>query len=600
MNPRTTWGLLAAALLLFAYILVFERGRESPSDALDRAAKLFPDFDPARVTTVGIRRTNAFVSAERLNDRWQLINPAYPAQATAIEELLKSIASLQAQTRISAKEISSQPGGRADFGLQPPAAAITVGSGTNRISFEIGAKTFLGDQVYLQLAGDSRIFVTEGRILDYLPSSTNAWRNPLLIHDDRLMIDRIAVTNETSFFVLVRDATNQSWRLDVPLAARADANTVDYLVQQLRGARVSGFITDDPAADLEAYGLQGPKVQLTLARGTNPVFQAQFGLSPTNNPDLVYARRLSHTNVVLLPKDLVDLLRKSHEFFRDRNLVSFAESAVGRVEILSKGEVCALQRQTNGAWQIVEPFKADADFETVRELFANLARLEILDFERDIVTDFTQFGLAPPVRRYLLTAPLTNAPGATNLTLAKVDFGTNRVDKVFVRRADEPSVYTVSLGDALRLPQSAFEFRDRRIWNFAASNVVSLTVVQRGRTRKLERNAQRKWHTEIVEHEAVEETLQRLGHLRAVSWRGKGDDQIWLKQFSEVDYQIALDVRDKGTLRTHTVRFGQAFRDGHRYAMVQLEEGQWVIFLFPGPLFQDVARVLSIPEVLGP
>ncbi|MBI2946356.1 MAG: DUF4340 domain-containing protein [Verrucomicrobia bacterium] len=599
MNSKTTWGLLALAMALLGYILIFERRNVHPAGNAAEAERVFPDFDPAKVTAIGIERTNSYLGVERVNNRWQLSNPVYPAQSTGIEEFLQSIALLQKHASIPAHSISSQPGGRAAFGLQPPKAKIAVYSGTNRIGFDLGSRTPTADQLYVQLIGDPRILITDAGLLEHVPTSARDWRDLMLVHDERLTFDQLAVTNETSFFWIVRDATNQLWTLARPVAARANGNAVDYVIQELRNTRVSQFVTDDPAADLERYGLQPPKVQMTLARGTNAVLQLQFGSSPTNNLDFIYARRLSHTNVVLVPRKLADLLRKSHDYYRDRTLLYFSEPSVRRIEIQSKREAFALQIQTNGAWQMVEPFRAPADTAAVREFFTNLARLEIDRFEKDLVPDFAPYGLAPGERRYILKTAVTNAIGPTNIVLAQVAFGSNQVDRIFARRGEEPAVYTVSLGDVSRLPQAAFEWRDRRLWSFASSNVVSVTVHQRGRTRKLERNAQRAWFSEAVENEALEELLRRLGELRAVSWRGKGEEQMRLRRFHEYDYQITLDVNRGGKIEPHTIRFGPLVIDGPLAAVV-LEEGQWIIFVFPAPMYQDVVRALSFPEAAQP
>lgn len=596
MNSKSTWRLLSLSAVLLAYILVFERRPSDSEKKPDQPAKLFPDFKPETVTGIDIRRTNSFISVERVNDRWQIGKPHYPAQGTAIEEFLQSVAQLQRYADISPKEVSAQTGGHALFGLQPPKASVTLRAGTNQILFGLGSRTMTAEQVYLQLAADPRVYVADARILDLIPANANEWRNPLLMYDDRLVFDQLSVTNETSGFEIVRDSTQQFWRLIKPWPARADGNAVDYLVQELRSARVSQFVTDDPAADLEQYGLQAPKIQMTLGRGTNAVFQLQFGQSPTNNPELVFARRLSQSNIVLVSKELADLLGKPHTSFRDRTLAYFEPSAVTRVEMKGAKDSFALERQVSGAWQIVEPFNAPADSETMRQFFRELAKLEIREFERDAVTDFYAYGLVQPARRYVLKGASTNAVGATNVVFTQVDFGSNRVDRVFARRSDEPSVYTVGYGDMLRLPQHAFELRDRRIWKFASSNVVSITVRQRGQTRKLERNTQRTWSSDVIVNERLEETLHRLGELRAVSWRSKGSEPM-LQQFAERDFQIELDVVAAGKAQPHIIRFGSLASEGHVYAGVVLEEGQWVIFLFPGTLFQEVVQVLSLPEV---
>src|SRR6185503_9219280 len=117
----------------------------------------------------------------------------------------------------------------------------------------------------------------------------------------------------------------------------------------------------------------------------------------------------------------------------------------------------------------------------------------------------------PPARQYILRSA---APaGGTNQLLAQIDFGTNQADKIFVRRADESSVYKASLEEARALPRAAFELRDRRIWHFATNQVNSLTITLKGQSFKLARNA-KGWSIAagqgILNTFALEEALFRL------------------------------------------------------------------------------------------
>ena len=62
-----------------------------------------------------------------------------------------------------------------------------------------------------------------------------------------------------------------------------------------------------------------------------------------------------------------------------------------------------------------------------------------------------------------------------------------------MKRADEDFVYGLSLEDFSRLPELDWEFRDRRIWNFSATNVAQITLRQNGKTRQLLHTGVNKW-----------------------------------------------------------------------------------------------------------
>lgn len=603
MNAKTTWCLLALAIGLFAYVLVFDRPSAPNEKPGERVVKLFAGLDPAKVTGLEISRSNLVVRAERQADRWQLTSPPYPAEPIRIQSFLQVLQELPQRAYIAPEDLATQTNALAAFGLQPSQASVTVRSGTNRLRFLVGAKTLLHEQLYVQRQGEAGVAVTDAQFLDYLPASAAEWRNPMLLHLERLNFDRLAITNANSPSPLIIefDPTNQLWNLAKPLPARADFAAVDYLVQQLRTTRISQFITDDPNADADRFGLQPPGVEMTLAQGTNPVFQVQFGNSPTNDPTQVFARRLSHSNIVLVSKELVDLLRLPHEKFRDRTLLPFATAMVDRIEIKTKQndgnakESFALARETNGAWKIVQPFRVPADPGAVRRLFETLSKLKILHFGNDVVTDFSPFALAKPPSQYILMSTLTNAAGVTNRIVAQLDLGTNNMEEVFVRRGAEASVYTVGYFESAQLPSAVFEMRDRHIWNFDSTNVASVIVRQHGQTNRWVRDATRAWSSDQVLDAAVEETLHRLGQLEAVSWRAKGEPNLRLFGFTENPYEISLEVTAGGQTQNYLLKLGKRLTHDDYYASVVLEEKQPIIFLMPGALYRMVAQYLTVP-----
>src|SRR6266542_4696311 len=113
MNSKSTFWLMIVALGLGAYIFGFERHTLDSEARAQQAAKLFPDFDPAQVASVEILRSNnvKFIRAERANDQWRLVQPAYPAQSTAIDNWLSLFKSLDRRAYLSAQDLLTQQGG---------------------------------------------------------------------------------------------------------------------------------------------------------------------------------------------------------------------------------------------------------------------------------------------------------------------------------------------------------------------------------------------------------------------------------------------------------------------------------------------------------
>src|SRR5213075_1445631 len=260
MNSNSTLWLVVVTLSLGAYIFLFERHTLNTEEQAQQAAKLFPDFDPAKVASVGILRSNnvKFIRAERANDQWRLVQPVYPAQTTAIDNWLGLFGSLR-RTYLSAQDLLAQPGGLAAFGLDSPQATVKIQLGTRKIHVLLGAKTQVGEKLYLQQVGLDGVFVTDSALLDRLPQAATDWRDPTFVDFSGLNFDRLQLRAGQRDFEVERGSGSPLWHLSKPRVARADNARLQQLFQRLQTARVGQFVSDTPGNDLEPYGLRTPE-----------------------------------------------------------------------------------------------------------------------------------------------------------------------------------------------------------------------------------------------------------------------------------------------------------------------------------------------------
>src|SRR5262245_57699289 len=132
MSTKTTLWLLGLAGALFAFIFFFERHHSPQKQYLP--APLLPGLNPAKVSAVQVRRGTQFaVRAQRTNGGWMLSAPlVYPAQASAIEGLLKELERVVPQTHLSAEELSAHQQTSAQFGFGEPTAVVVLEQGDDR------------------------------------------------------------------------------------------------------------------------------------------------------------------------------------------------------------------------------------------------------------------------------------------------------------------------------------------------------------------------------------------------------------------------------------------------------------------------------------
>jgi hypothetical protein len=382
-----------------------------------------------------------------------------------------------------------------------------------------------------------------------------------------------------------------------PFPARADADRITDALQHLQTARVTQFITDNPKADLAAFGLQPADLDLWLARGTNFISAIHVGKSPTNDPTQVFARRERWNAIVTTAKEPLSPWRGSVNEFRDSHLLELTAPAA---EIEVHGQYnFTLQRHGSNDWQVVgEKFPGDA--EKAQQFIKTLAGLRIAEFVKDVVTtpDLPAYGLATPTRQITLRS----AAGDTNGVIVQLSFGTNQNNEVFVRRADEDFVYAVTAEDFNRLPEAAWEFRERRIWNFTEGDVAQITLHQNGKTRQMVRTGPNKWSLAagsqgIINPPAIEETAHRFGELTVFGWVGRNITEPE-KNYGLNTNNLQITVELKNSTK-YTVDFGAELPSSQTaLAAVTLDGERWA-FVFPPVLYQFVLSYLTIPVPQG-
>jgi len=591
MNPKNTWVWIAVAAGLFVLVLFQQRhARELDSGPV----MVLPNLKPAAVTSIQIRpgaRTN--IRAERTNGVWQLTEPlVYPAQAASIENLLMRLQRLTPAPYIAARELRNRAKVDQEYGFVAPQASIIIEQPDYPVHLLVGARTAPGDQVFLQVVGAGGVYVVSADFLKYIPRSADDWRDTTLIDLKGVVFDRLSVTNGAKIFELRRDATNEPWGMVYPLQARAYNARTEESLQLLQSVTICQFLPGDPRADLEAFGFQPPDLELAFGLGTNTVARLQFGRSLTNDTRLVYARRLGVHGIVTVPKDLLAPWYGRVNDFRDPSLVTLT-GPVAEIDVRGMDSF-SLQQQTNGSWRVMpQGFRADAGL--VKDLLARLSALQVVEFTKDVIIapDLPEYGLASPVRQYILKSPTANAGGgATNTLMVEVDFGTNQADKTFARRADENFVYAVKRADFERLPSASFQMRDRRIWNISTNDVVRATIRQQGKARQIVRNGPYDWAlTPGIDNVlAVEDTVSGLCQLTAVAWVGRGAADRIRYGFNDNSHQITLELRNG---EKATVEFNGAAPSGVAYGSVTLDGEPWV-FECPAWLYRYVQSHLSI------
>ena len=595
MNTKNTlvWFVIAAGL--FAVIILLNRFHRPPAVA---TGNVLSGLDASTVTSLQVIPAGALeIRADRLAGSWLLAKPvSYPGQSAAIEALLAALQKLTPAARISAGELREHRTADADFGFDPPQISLAITASERRWQLQVGNKTAPGDQVFLRIVGVEGAFVTDASWLKLIPRSAGDWRSTALVAADTDTCDAIVLTNGAKIVELRRDTTNHLWRMIRPLPARADSDRITDALQRLLAAQAVKFVTDDPKADLTAFGLQPADLDLWLERGTNLISALHTGKSVTNETEQIYARRERWDVVFTTANGPLAPWHGTVNDFRDPHLLELT-GPVTEIEVHGPQDF-TLQRQGTNDWQLAgEKFPVDAG--TVQLLLKTLAGLRVTEFVKDVVTapDLAAYGLTTPARQITL-----RSAGGTNAVIAQLDFSV-QTNGVFVHRADEDFIYAITgedfntlFGDG-SLFAAGWEFRERRIAHFSENDVAQITVHQNGRTRQLIHDGPNKWSLAagsqgIINPPALEETAHRLGELTVMGWMARNvtePEKFGLKP-DNLEIMVELKNGEKFSVAIGT----ELPRNNTALAAVTLDGERWA-FVFPPVLYQFVTSYLTIP-----
>jgi hypothetical protein len=593
MNSKNTclWFVLAA--MLFATIFFLDRCFRAPVSTVTEG---WPDFQTAQATSLQVIPSGVLeIRADHTNDNWFLTKPlAYPAQSAAIQALLGALARLTPVARLTAAELRQQPTAEQDYGFDNPAFSLVLEASHQKWQIKIGRRTPPGNQVYLRIVGVDGAFVTDADWLKLLPRQPNDWRDTSLVSYEGIY-NWIVLTNGAKVIELRLDPTNHLWRMTRPLQARADSDRINLALQQLRAGRVDSFVTDDPKADLTAYGLEPAGLDLWLGHAGGLAEGLHLGKTLTNNPALAYAKREGWNGVITTLKAPLAPWRGTVNDFRNPHLIELT-SPVNELEVsvAQSSSQFILQRQASNVWQVAgQSFPVDSG--SVQNFIQLLAGLKATDYSQDAVTpsDLLNYGLTKPA----LQITLRPAVGDTNQTLAQLSISAPQTNGVFVRRADEEFIYRIDPADLTRIPEAGWEFRERHIWNFSEQDITQITLRQSGKTKQILHTARNVWtlapgSTGQVYGPSLEEAAHELSQLTVVGWVGYPVLKPEIFGLNTNNLQLELDLKNG---RKFSVDFGTPIGDQSALASVMLDGERWA-FVFPAAAYQYVVSFLTIPS----
>jgi hypothetical protein len=497
------------AVGVFYYVYEVRLGPEREK-AETRKGRVF-SAELQDVTRITLKRPTESIELKRDGDAWQMTAPlAARADRGPVEEVLTNVLTAKID-----REIAAAPASLAEFGLDKPAAEVTLAlKNGKQLGLLLGAKNPTGVWVYAREKDKPAVFVLGDSVLRDATRPVTDFRDKTILAFDRSKVTGLEIATRDDALAL--EPADGGWKLTRPVALAADGDAVAEFLDKLGAAKVKEFVADAPAS-LAPYGLDRPW-RVTLHTGKDKE-RASREVLIGRSDDVkkgVYAMRPGESSVLLLPEEVWTALPKNVAAVRNKVVVQVDRDKVTRLDLTGPRGPVTLVRE-NDKWRITAPEALPADQVEVGSILFKLQSLRAQGFLSEDASGIPRFLGHPEVK-----VTLTDAAGSRTVLLAPSP----------ERRAGQPMAYAAieghgpvvlvegkALGD---LTRSAMDLRDHTLLSgVEPKDVKRLQVTAAGKSIVVERTGESAWRMiepakAAAQSSKVEDLLYTL---RGLKWK---------------------------------------------------------------------------------
>lgn len=403
MKARGTLVMAAILAVLcvgyWAMLKMEQREREEEFEAM----RLFK-FEPQDVASITVRRLGEqpVTGARQQGALWRIEKP-YPAIEPNIvvwDRMAAALAYL-----LNSRTIEEKPGDLSQYGLDKPVLTInaTTFDGT-AVQLNFGTIEATQSFRYASLE-DGPIFLIDSRYFGELDRPLDLLRYPYVVNVGPDGVRRVEYARywsgvngpanpernagDESVVVVVDRQADGRWKLVSPIMAEANAEMVDAFVNEVQFATGRNYV--DAPANLKDYGLDPPKARITLYSGNQSPQTLLLGSIESNDPKIgggVFARNADKPSVFVMSPEVLTLLPKTPDAFRESRLLPCSPTDIMSVQYTLGQDSFSLAQQEKAGWAITQPPTQDSDQIAISNFLAFLKALEGEQFPPEVRPEF--------------------------------------------------------------------------------------------------------------------------------------------------------------------------------------------------------------------
>ncbi|MDF7799526.1 DUF4340 domain-containing protein [Pontiellaceae bacterium B1224] len=591
MKGRSTLVILISIIALGIFIWAQESWRAYSPSAEGQRIRLF-NLDSDTLLSIQFSHSNGIVRCEKENGVWMtsdLDGNTGRADEALIQHMVAGLNSLGKGTTITEKQLSVRGIDPSEYGFDNPLSTITAVDNQGRQTWLVGRETPLGEMVYVKTDSSEDIYTIADKLLAVIPPSTDILRDRILFPGEAAGVRRVEIRGPAGFMQLVKDP-QEGWRLQQPVAARADVKEVDAYIEKLYHFRIEEFIADN-VSDFSIYGLQGETRQISLGHADGTSRMLIIGDDIPEDPGFVYARRADDTSVFSLSADVLQLVNVPAERFRDANVLSVPPGSISSISITHGEEQLSMAYDSSKGWNIRSPVVWEADLRAISDFVTLWVAAVVTEF--DVVTN--------------------SIPAEWILEFGSAEFGTtNRLEilptngskeGLLIRRDDDPAVYRINLPVVPEGIINPLGYKNRTVWKLDPELIDKVTLQKDGYLQQMvERSEDRSFSPAgtngnvRVNEAALNKLMRRLQRVDTPGYITYNPRDLDIYGLAEPAAELYISLSDTNQLG-RVLLVGRETTDGF-YSMIK---GRDVIFYLEKPVIDALtADLIQNSELVAP
>jgi hypothetical protein len=327
-------------------------------------------------------------------------------------------------------------------------------------------------------------------------------------------IQQIEIRHRDGETTVVKRDGSGKWAITAPQPLAADQSAVGAITTAA-AALSSDRVVDENASNLASYGLEPPRIGITLTMADGKTHVLRIGEdTPTDGGS--YAMLDGDKRLFTIATFGKTSLDKQSKDLREKHLLVFDQDKLSRVELEVAGKPPLEFGRAGTDWQILKPKPMRADGFQVDELVRKLK-----DASMDPETDSKAAAAAFASGQKTAIAKVTGAEGTLTFEVRKAKSGTT--DDYYAKASTQDSPYKVTkeIGDGLN--KSLDDFRNKKVFDFGFNDPNRIEIKDGAQSKVIEKSGEN-WTSggKTMDSISVQNLIDKLRDLASTKFVDSG------------------------------------------------------------------------------